>query len=394
MQHLEHELSVLQESHQYRSLKESNRLTESNVLRNNKVMTSFISNDYLGIASNASLKSEFLKELDKQQSLSFGSASSRLLEGNHQVFNELEQKVASSFQKGGCLFMNSGWHANTGILSCIPQKGDLIISDKLNHASIVDGIRLSNAQFERFRHKDYDHLEDLLKKKRKDYNHVYIISESLFSMDGDYADLQQLVDLKNKYNAYFILDEAHSIGLFQNGLGYAASLDLADQIDIHIMPCGKALGGVGALVVSSQVVKEYLINKCRAFIFTTALPSINAAWMSFVWDRLPSFENERQKLEENIQYYNVLRQKDGFDIVSRSCIQPILIGENQKTIKISDNLLEKDMVCSPIRYPTVPKNASRLRLSITSMHSFDQIQTLCKEVSSQLKQESHAIQMA
>ncbi|OHX64993.1 aminotransferase class I/II-fold pyridoxal phosphate-dependent enzyme [Flammeovirga pacifica] len=395
MQHLDKELSILQDEHQFRSLKDSNRFDDAKIIRDQQNMTSFISNDYLGIASNESFKKEFLNEIDNQTSINFGSASSRLLEGNHQIFNTLEEKVASSYQKGGCLYMNSGWHANTGILSCLPQKGDLILSDKLNHASIVDGIRLSSAHFERFRHKDYQHLTDILNKKRKDFRQVYIISESLFSMDGDFAELSKLADIKNQFDSYLIIDEAHSVGAYgNNGLGCVASSGLLNEVDILVLPCGKALGGVGAFVVSSQVVKHYLINKCRSFIFTTALPTINAAWMNFVWDKLPDMYSSRDKLQENINYYNQLMQGFGHQVVSDSYIQPIHVGSNESTIQLSNHLEDHQLVCSPIRYPTVPKNKSRLRISLTSMHSKSQILQLCKEVTHQLKHTNHEISMA
>ncbi|WP_281615626.1 8-amino-7-oxononanoate synthase [Flammeovirga sp. SubArs3] len=381
------QLMLLQDNHQLRSLKTVDRLQNGHIDKNGKSLVSFISNDYLGIASDRELHEDFIQNyLPANFHHGFSSASSRLLEGNASIFGLLEDKVAASYQKEACIFMNSGYHANLGVLSSLPQKGDLILSDKLNHASIVDGLKLSKAHFERYKHLDYHHLERLLEKNASLFRNIYIVSEALFSMDGDSADILKLVELKKKYNTQLIIDEAHSIGVYgENGLGLCEENNVINDIDVIIAPCGKALGGVGALVITSSLIKEYLVNHCRSFIFTTALPPINVAWLSFIWQQLPNYKTTRNKVFKLIDHFKSIMSEGNFELVSESYIQPFIVGENHKAIDLSNFLEEKGFYVAPIRYPTVPKNSARLRISITANHSIKEIDQLAEILLNYLK---------
>ncbi|AZQ62434.1 pyridoxal phosphate-dependent aminotransferase family protein [Flammeovirga pectinis] len=365
------QLDSFKENEQWRSLKNIDRQHHGKIKKDGILLDSFISNDYLGIASDQDRYFSFLTTLQNSNQFNgFGAASSRLLEGNASVFERFEQKVATSFQKEACLFMNSGYHANIGVLSSIPQKGDLILSDKLNHASIVDGLKLSNAHFERYKHLDYTHLERLLQKHKDHFNSIFIVSEALFSMDGDTANLKVLSQLKEKYNAHLIIDEAHSIGTFgKNGLGICEESGVLNQIDIIVAPCGKALGGVGAIVVLSQEWKDFLINTSRSFIYTTSLPPINVEWLAYNWSYILNQKVLRNRLTQLVTYFKKECLKRNLPVLSDTYIQPIIVGDNETAISLANYLESEGIYCAPIRNPTVPKNTARLRLSITVNHT-------------------------
>lgn len=317
------------------------------------------SNDYLGLNNDETLYADFLKEFNAKQ-YKLSACSSRLLSGNVPEYAQLENLISSAYQAEACLLYNSGYHANMGILSAIAGKKDLIIADKLVHASIIDGVRLSDATVMRYKHLDYKHLENLLEKNRTDYENIFIVSESIFSMDGDMADLKKMVELKKKYNCYLYIDEAHAIGVRgKNGLGCVEEANLIPEFDFIIATFGKALASVGAFVVCSQVFKDYLINFSRTIIFTTALPPINIAWTSFLFQRLPEFSNRRENLSKLSKEFAELMQ-----LKSDSHIIPLIIGENKDAIAASQKLKAKGFNVLPIRYPTVPKGTARLRFSL------------------------------
>ncbi len=249
------------------------------------------SNDYLGLTTNQTLQQEFMSEVTKKpQWFSFGSGSSRLLTGNASVYSDTENALKNWYNAPAALFFNSGYHANAGILPAFAEKKDLILSDKLCHASIIDGIRLSAADHFRYKHGDYKHLEYILEKKRHLYDKVFIVSESIFSMDGDAIDLKQLVNLKEKYNAILYIDEAHAVGAIgQTGLGLCEVQKVTSNIDVIIGTMGKAMASVGAYAILSDTLRKVLVNKARTLIFTTALPPINMAWSKFIINKMPSF---------------------------------------------------------------------------------------------------------
>ena len=213
---------------------------------------------------------------------------------------ELEDLLARVFNKQSALLFNSGYHANNGILPALTDKDSLIIADKLVHASIIDGIKLSGCKFERFKHNDVNHLSKIIEKEHNNYSKIFIITEGIFSMKGDCAPLKEIVDVKNKYNNTLLyLDEAHSFGVLGNkGLGLAEELNLLDSIDLYVATFGKAISSVGAFIVCNNTIRSYLINKMRPLIFSTALPSINIEWSKFIISKLDSFNYQREKLKE------------------------------------------------------------------------------------------------
>ena len=259
-------------------------------------MLNLSSNDYLGLSTNPQLAESFRSETDIM-ALGYSAASSRLLSGNHQYYKMLEDDLADWYDKEGALVFNSGYHANIGILPALTGKRDLVVADKLVHASIIDGLRLSDAQMLRYRHLDYEHLRSILTQHREEYEQVFIVTESVFSMDGDVADLQQLCELKKEFDAFLYVDEAHAIGVRgTNGLGCCEEQACTEDIDFIVGTFGKAFASMGAFVVCEEIFREYLVNTQRSLIFTTALPPVNVAWTRFILNKMPDFYDLRIKL--------------------------------------------------------------------------------------------------
>lgn len=332
-------------------------------------MCNLSSNDYLGIQQNQELYDEFLDELHIQN-YGFSAASSRLLSGNHSQYSELETILSQAYNHEAALVYSSGYHANCGILPTIADKNDIIIADKLVHASIIDGLKLGTAKFERFKHCDYEHLEKLLDEHARNYEHVFIVTESIFSMDGDCADIPKLVALKKKYNAFLYIDEAHAIGVRgEHGLGLAEEYNCIHDCDFIVGTFGKAISSVGAFVVCNEIFKTYLINHSRTLIYTTALPPINVAWTSFIMKQLPLLQNQRQKLSRVSQEF-----AKSLNLSAESHIIPYVIGENNKAVLCAEELQAKGFFVLPIRYPTVPKHTARLRFSLHAGLSLKELQ--------------------
>lgn len=329
------------------------------------------SNDYLGLNNDHALREEFSNSYSGKD-LAFSAASSRLLTGNCKEYNNLESSIANAFQRETCLIFNSGYHANIGILPSLAGKRDLLVADKLVHASIIDGMRLSNAEILRYRHLDYEHLENILQKHRSNYEHVFIITESIFSMDGDRADLPRLVELKNKYKCFIYLDEAHAFGIYgQNGLGCAEESGCICECDFIVGTFGKALASVGAFVVCDHMIGQYLVNTCRSLLFTTALPPVNLAWTMFLFERLPLLKEKRKHL---VQLSKDFSKQMGKAYLSH--IIPFVTGSNEKAVSLTDKLRDNGIYVLPIRYPTVPKGQARLRFSLNAALSASQLQII------------------
>ena len=337
-------------------------------------MLNMSSNDYLGLASNENLRQSFLQQYGDNFP-SFTSSSSRLLTGSFPVYTDLELLIAQHFQRESALLFNSGYHANLGILPALTTTKSLILADKLVHASMIDGIRLSQCEFFRYRHNDYEHLKNLLEKNAGKFDRTFIVTESVFSMDGDVADLNYLVQLKKQFpNTYLYVDEAHAIGVYgKNGLGIAERANVIADIDLLVGTFGKALASMGAYVVCDQILKECLINQMRPLIFSTALPPFNVAWTYFIFERLPQLSKEKTHLERLSAF---LRQEVGHRtqiMPSQTCIVPYILGENEATLAKAKDLQEQGYYCLPIRPPTVPKGTSRIRLSLTADMTMDEV---------------------
>lgn len=334
------------------------------------------SNDYLGIAENQEIINDFLNN----NYYSLGSASSRLLTGGSKTYFELEALLAKLYNKEGALLFNSGYHANTGIMPALLNNKDVVFCDKLNHASLLDGIQLSKAKMFRYKHLDYQHLEELLSKYRCSFENAIIVTEALFSMDGDYADLRKLIELKKKYNCLLIVDEAHSFGVLGNdGLGLSQEQDCINDIDLLVATFGKAIGSVGAFCVGCDTLIKYLINKCRSLIFSTALPDINIAFSHFVISEiLPKYRMQRKELLKTSQKLRMDLAKYNLKTVGESHIVPVILGENEIAVKISKELIMNGYYLLPIRHPTVAKGSSRVRISLRADVMYSEVNNIAK----------------
>ena len=385
MEKYKQHLESLRESGNLRQLRDIT-LHDERIEFQGKDMVNLSSNDYLGLGVDQTLWQEFL-QMDAQNDTDFfpGSAcSSRLLTGNHSAYQELEKTLASLYQTEAALVFNSGYHANMGILPALTTSKDLILADKLVHASIIDGIRLSSAKCIRYPHNDLERLEKILAKERNEYEHVFIVTESIFSMDGDLADLQRLVEIKERYNALLYVDEAHALGVRgETGLGCIEEFGLLGKIDLLVGAFGKAIASQGAFVACNQILKEYLVNTMRTLIFTTGLPPWSVKWTNFVMQRLASMKKERTHLAE---ISNALRETIlacGLETAGESNIVPIIIRDMSKTLQLSKYLCEQGFFVLPIRPPTVPAGTERLRISLTaaiSKEHIEKLSELCRHI--------------
>ena len=330
-------------------------------------MLNMSSNDYLGLASDATLQDEFWQSLPERDRL-LSASSSRLLTGNFDVHQELETLLAERFGRESALTFSSGYHLNTGILPAVADVHTLILADKLVHASLIDGIRLSSATCIRYRHQDYRQLQSLLEKHRTNFERMIIVTESVFSMDGDVAPLAELVELKKAFpNVMLYVDEAHAIGVRgKRGLGIAEEQGCLADIDFLCGTFGKALASVGAYVVCSRLMYDYLVNRMRTLIFTTALPPLNVAWTKFVFSRLDGWEDRRIRLASMAEKVRGAVRQAGYPCPSESHIVPLVVGESEKTVLKAAEMQRKGFYVLPVRPPTVPAGTSRLRLSLTA----------------------------
>lgn len=353
-----------------------------NVIVDGQRMLNLSSNDYLGLANDRKLRQEFRESLTTETFLPT-SSSSRLLTGNFGIYDRLEQQLADSFGTEAALTFNSGYHANTGILPAVSNTHTLILADKLVHASLIDGIRLSAAKCIRYRHNEYNQLERLLQVNHSEYERIIVVTESIFSMDGDEADLRELVRLKKQYpNVLLYVDEAHAFGVRgQRGLGCAEEQDCINDIDFLVGTFGKALASAGAYIVCRKVIREYLINKMRTFIFTTALPPVTVQWTSFMLERLAGFWQRREALRFLSNQLREALKNKGYDCPSTSHIVPLITGESCVAIRKAEELQRKGFYALPVRPPTVPEGTSRIRFSLTAEIRESEMEKLINEIS-------------
>lgn len=345
---------------------------------NNKEYFDFSSNDYLGLSGHPKLIEAAKRAIEE---FGTGSCASRLLSGDLELHHQLEEKTAHFKNKEAALFFNSGYQANIGIISALYDGDDVIFFDRLSHASIIDGVILSQAKFLRFQHNDIVHLEGLLKKERAKFKSALIITESVFSMDADKAPLRDLVRLKEKYNCEIFVDEAHATGIFgKNGSGVVEEEGLEARIDFIMGTFSKALAGFGAYLATSKSVKEYLINTCRSFIYSTALPASIIACNLASLELVKEEPWRRQKLIKTAEYLRSTLKSKGFQVKGESHIVPVIIGENLKTVQFANRLQEKGFWVLPIRTPTVPIGEARLRFSLTFNHDEKILQKLINEI--------------
>ncbi len=356
-------------------------------LGNTLKSTDFSSNDYLGFASSEGLFSKTYQILSEKKLHQNGATGSRLLSGNHELFKPAEALIAGFHQTEAALIFNSGYDANIGFFSCVPQKEDLILYDELAHASIRDGIKMSNANAYKFLHNDLEDLQNKILRKREDFNAaaIYIVTESVFSMDGDFPDLVALSNLAEEYNCYLIVDEAHATGVFgEKGQGLVQELEIQDKIFARIITFGKALGCHGAAIFGSKELKDYLINFSRSFIYTTALPPHSVACIIETYILLEVSDNKNSevvKLKENIRFFQeeILKNElNSYFIKSHSAIHCCIIPGNEAVKKLAHKIQAEGFDVKPIRSPTVPKGKERLRICLHSFNKKEDIKSLVK----------------
>ena len=355
----------------------------------------FASNDYIGFSKNKAIFEETHQYLIDNRIIQNGATGSRLLSGNHKVYQDAENYIAQFHQTDSALIFNSGYDANVGFFSCVPQKGDLILYDELCHASIRDGILLSNAKAYKFQHNDFEDLERLIQHSKPNTQHprpntqdptpIYIVTESVFSMDGDTPNLEELAQLSEKYKCHLVIDEAHSLGVFgDKGEGLVQQLGLQDQVFARIMTFGKGLGCHGAAIVGSQELKDYLINFARSFIYTTGLSPHSVATILVGHQHLETEKKTINKLLENIIHFNQEKNMLGLKpmfVRSKSAIQSAIIPGNQNVKSIANQIQEKGFDVKAILSPTVPEGQERLRFCLHSFNTKEEISEVLRLLS-------------
>ena len=374
----ENELQLLKQQGNFRSFR-SNVQQDKYITIQDHQMLNLSSNDYLGLASNVLLREEFFDLVPNEQRV-MSSASSRLLTGHFPEYEQLEQTLNHAFHGRAALLFNSGYHMNIGILPAVSDSKTLILADKLIHASMIDGIRLSHAKYVRYRHNDLQHLEALLEKYQRDESieQIIVVTESIFSMDGDETDLAALVQLKNKFsNVMLYVDEAHAIGVRgKKGLGCAEQYGVMSDIDFLVGTFGKALASVGGYLICHPIIREYLINKMRPLIFSTAQPPISMAWTNFIFQKVLLMQQSRDDLEHLSDYLQTQVKEKGYTCPSTSHIVPVVIGDSNQTICLAQRLQDAGFYVMPVRPPTVPQNSSRLRISLTAQNNQAELSAL------------------
>ncbi|MDX2172336.1 MAG: pyridoxal phosphate-dependent aminotransferase family protein [Bacteroidota bacterium] len=347
----------------------------------------FCSNDYLGFSKLVnSHKSQDVSQ-NNQSSIDHyqpeGSTGSRLISGNSEYIEAVEKKIATFHSAESALIFNSGYDANLGLFSCVPQKGDLVIYDEFIHASIYDGIRLSHAKHYKFKHNDVNALKDLIERHKKDFQNIYIAVESIYSMDGDAAPLKAIVELIKNENAIFlIVDEAHAIGVFgTNGSGLCNQFGIENDCFARVYTFGKAMGCHGSAVVGSISLRDYLINFARSFIYTTALPkhSIDAINRAY---KLLNETDMFEKLHSNISYFLSKTTRLSNLIKSSSAIQCLVIGDNKKVDDLEIMLAENNIYAKAIKSPTVKEGTERVRFCLHAFNTKKEIDFLIEQLSS------------
>lgn len=353
LQHIQQQLDKRKKENAFRELKTNQQLVD------------FCSNDYLGFAKESAIHQT------NQHLENYGATGSRLISGNHPINEEVEAYLANFYKTEAALIFNSGYNANVGLFQCLPQRTDTIIYDEYIHASIRDGIKLSNAKNFSFEHNNLDALENKLKQAS---GLIYVAVESIYSMDGDQAPLQEITQLCKKYNAALIVDEAHAVGIFGNGLGLVAELNLENDVFARVITFGKAFGGHGAAVLGRKSLREYLINYSRAFIYTTALPLTSILTIKNAHEFLLQHLSRIDELKELINYFN--NSTSNFQLPtsnSTSAIHCLIIPGNTEVKQLANKIQEHGFDVRPILSPTVPKGKERLRICLHSFNTKEQI---------------------
>lgn len=349
-------------------------------------MLDFSTNDYMGLAARDDLRMQFLASGELTEAL-FTSSASRLLAATQRHYEELEDLLRSLYHSDVLMF-NSGYHANSGLIPALCGHKTLILADKLVHASIIDGIMLSKCEYVRFRHNDLTHLEKIIQSRRPDGDDLLVIVESIYSMDGDMAPMEDLLRLKERYPGMMLyVDEAHALGVCgQQGLGLSASCSRPGLIDVIIGTLGKAAASMGAYAVMSPQLRQIAVNRCRSLIFSTAIPPVNALWSTLMIKQLTTMDKERDHLKQLASQLASGLGKITGKTHQAGHIQPLVIGNAIEAVKISQQLEEDGIKVLPIRTPTVPPGTERLRISLSASMTPNDITCLLSAISKHYKQ--------
>ncbi len=382
----EHELSQLEEKHILRRLLVVDSPCGPRIRVENRDMLHLCSNDYLGLANHPALRQAAMQAMEKY---GFGAGASRLVSGTSTLHCALEDRIALFKGTEASLVFNSGYAANTSIIPSVAREGDLVLSDSLNHASIIDGCRLSRAEVKVYRHKDVGHVESLL-KKGLNANRKLIVTDGVFSMDGDIAPLRDLVNLAEKYNAMLMVDDAHGTGVLgKTGNGTIEHYGLSNRVPIQMGTLGKAFGSFGAYVAGSKSIIDYLINSSRSFIYSTALPPLVCAASLAAIDLMQQESERRERLWKNRDHFVSGLKTIGIGTGgSETPIIPVIVGDSERALKASEKLFEYGVYATAIRPPTVPANAARIRATVTAGHTEEDIDSAL-DCFSRLKQEGY-----
>jgi len=362
-----------------RKLRPASHRKNGNIYFGGREYVDLSSNDYLGLAGHPKLIAAGKRALDE---FGAGSGASRLLSGDLVIHHRLEEAVSAFKSKEAALVFNSGYQANVGIFNSLYGKDDCVFTDRLNHASIVDGLLLSRAKILRFKHNDMNELEDILKSQRRKFKKALIVTESIFSMDGDIALLKTLVDFKELYDCLIMVDEAHATGIYgKNGSGIVEREGLSSRVDIIMGTFSKALGSFGAYVAASRDIVEYLVNTCRSFIYSTSLPPSVIACNLASLELIREEPYRREELLRNAGFLRDALKNIGLKTIGSSHVIPVIVGENKTAQNLAKELQLKGWWALPIRPPTVPEGQARLRFSLTFNHGLDILHRLIKDLS-------------
>ena len=366
---LSRELEEIREKGRYRFLRDLEGPSGVEITIGGKRYLNFSSNDYLGLTSSRELL-DILPEAGKKWGV--GAGASRLICGNMGVHSELEREIARFKGTETALVFSSGYMANLGIISTLSTSGTTLFSDELNHASIVDGCRLGRARVKVYRHRDTAHLEELL--RGDDSQRKIILTDGVFSMDGDIAPLPDLCCLRKKYGTFLVVDDAHATGVIGAGGGGTASyFSLTDEVDIHMGTFSKALGTYGAYICCDNLIRDYFINRCRPFIFNTGIPPLIAALTLKALELIQRDQTYVERLQENISLFVSALRGKGVDVDSETPIIPVVIGPDRETVEVSERLFEEGYYIYGVRPPTVPEGTARLRVTVSAAHRKEQV---------------------
>lgn len=367
LEYLKGEIKDLKDSGSYRELSTLQGANEAVVNLDGKEVINMSSNNYLGLATNKEMKEAAINAVKEY---GVGSGAVRTIIGNMDIHETLEEKLAEFKREEAVMVFQSGFNCNAGVIQAITNKGDLIISDELNHASIIDGVRLSRADKAIFKHSDMEDLRKVLEEKRSDYDNCLIITDGVFSMDGDLAKLPEIAELAEEFDCMTYVDDAHGSGVLgENGRGTVDHFDLHGRIDFTIGTLSKAIGVIGGYVAGRKVMKDWLINRGRPILFSTSLPPAVVAAATKSVELLMNSSEYTDKLWSNAKLFKEELGKLGFNTgKSETPITPVIIGEEAKSLEFSQKLFENGVYVCPIIFPTVPKGTGRVRCMISAAH--------------------------